>query len=88
MIKIAVLADNFREGQDFIETKFEGQIVAQNQMKQLWFVAKGEVQLELFVSTASKDIMKSADFDAFIISPFYESHEDVLKRRCHRGKRG
>jgi hypothetical protein len=83
MLRICVVADSFVDGKRFIEWKFETKIVKVNAMKSVWTLAGGD-EVHLAHNEASKDTYLSMEYDAFLVTPRYETLLDIIKSRCVR----
>lgn len=80
MLRIAVIG-TYQGAKRFIEYKFREQIEKQMLAKGTYVLKNGD---ELIILHGDAAQAKSYDFDAFIVTPSYESLEGVVRYRCAR----
>lgn len=83
MLHIAVVASNYPEGKRFIDYKFQGRIAQVIVSEGRWTLENGDI-IYLCHSEGNKDKYKSMIYDAFIVTPQYESLLDVIMHRTMR----
>lgn len=81
MLKIAVVGENYTEGKKFIEWKFREKIEKINHAKSVWTLKNGD---EIHLCYGDPNLAKSFDFDAYLVSPNYQTLEDIVRYRCSR----
>ena len=81
MLKIAVVASDYKEGMSFIQHKFRDKIASINQVNQVYTLKNGDT---IHLIHGDPNSPKSMEFDAYCVTPAYETLEDVIKYRCMR----
>lgn len=84
MLKIAVIANTFQEGQRFIEFKFKNRIEKISHTKGIYYLPNGDEIHICYDYNNDPAKYKGMVYDAFIVHPTYQSLLDVIKERTVR----
>jgi len=83
MLKIAVVGNDFREVELFIQYKFKGQIKEHHKSNQTFTLNNGDILYSCH-DEVGRDRYKSMLYDAIIVTEYYESLLDVIRGRTIR----
>ena len=81
MLKIAVVGNSYQEAKSFVEYKFGERISQHHATTSRYTLTNGD---ELYLCYGEPDMYNSVVFDAFILTPRYETLFDVIRYRTAR----